>query len=378
MLYYSSHEGRTAIYLAKAPLGLVILLASYALAADTAVIGVKLLKAVRGDTAGLGRVQLPAGCELMHGAIYEGSNGREAFFYIKAPLTQRLLPRVKVELGGLKVRGVIVEKRSIPFTLEEGAAVFDVPVAARARSSTLELQTSLSWPGIVLRIEHAFEDRRAGRYATGRWPAVERSAALNLEFGVREALRTMGIDRKLAEEKLGTVHLMGFDTNNPLGHEDYPPHMHIILRWPNYAGSQAPHFYIDGAGVIASTTITIDGMPFLKATEVGRGVAIPVVDYLGHTLFSEKVTAAGWLELALPGGGACLLRPVEAAAKGFADGVSLRCGNDAEVTVKAEDDTEAGEVRAHISGPGGDRSEIHRYDVDTGSMRTSKEPSRGN
>ncbi len=100
---------------------------------------------------------------------------------------------------------------------------------------------------MVVRIEHAFLDRRAGKYATGEFPAVQRASALNLEFGLREALRDLKLDREVDSRGLGKIHLMGFDTNNPLGHVEYPPHIHLILRWPHFAGSQAPHFYLSYA-----------------------------------------------------------------------------------------------------------------------------------
>jgi len=106
--------------------------------------------------------------------------------------------------------------------------MFDLPVLPRT--------TSLEWPGIVLRIEHAFPDRRAGKYATGDFPIVQRASALSIEFGLRGAVRSLKLDREVVDRGLGKIHLMGSDTNNPLGHEDYPPHIHMILRWPHFAG----------------------------------------------------------------------------------------------------------------------------------------------
>ena len=177
-----------------------------------------------------------------------------------------------VDVGPCAIGAVIVEKNRIPFTRDGGAIRFDLPVAPRARSSTVEVQTSLEWPGIVLRIEHAFPERRAGKYASGEFPEIQRAAALNLEFGLREAIRDLKLDRDVASRGLGKIHLMGFDTNNPLGHEDYPPHIHLILRWPNFAGSQAPHYYLSDDGrLLPDVSVTIDGMPHIAVSNFGKG-----------------------------------------------------------------------------------------------------------
>jgi len=267
---------------------------------------------------------------------------------------------------------VIVEKSRIPFTTAGGSVVFDLPVAPRARSSTVEVQTSLEWPGIVLRIEHAFPDRRAGKYAAGEFPAVQRAAALNLEFGLREAIRNLNLDREVESRGLGKIHLMGFDTNNPLGHEDYPPHIHMILRWPHFAGSQAPHYYISERGLLLPDVIvTIDGLPYINATHIGKGVRTPSVDYLGETLFETQVTDDGGFALRRPGAGACTLKPLAAGEGGFASGALAACDAGAAYRVRARDDTDRGEVRVTVNSQ---PEELYRYDVDTAVLVSTDPP----
>jgi hypothetical protein len=347
----------------------------------TTIVGVKLLKKVLGQTAPSPYIHLPSdcpACELMHGDFYQGQNAHEVFLYLKVPVDRSVLRGVRVDVGNLAVRAVIVEKEYLHFSRNGNTLEFDVPVDPKPRSSTVELQTNLHWPGIVLRIEHAFEDRRAGAYAEGRWPALERSAALNLEFGMREALRSLHLDSELTARLLGTIHLMGFDTNYPLGHGDNPPHIHLILRWPHYAGSQAPHFYIGPDGLLVNTKITVDGLPFLKTTDVPRGKAIPVVDYLGETLFYNSVTNEGYLEIRLPDGkSTCRLQPPVGATDGFASGTVVRCTNLPEQKIQATDDTLLGEVRAMISSASGTQIERYRYDPDTATL-LSAEPALPN
>ena len=210
-----------------------------------AVVGVKLVKAAPRQSQPAFQIHLPSDCHdcsVVNGAAFMGENPREIYFHVRLPADKPAVRHIRVDAGQVPIRAVIVEKKSIPFTVADGDVVFDLPVLPRARSSTVEVQTSLEWPGIVLRIEHAFLDRRAGKYATGEFPILQRAAALNLEFGLREAIRNLKLDLEVVDHGLGKIHLMGFDTNNPLGHEDYPPHIHMILRWPHFAGSQAPHY----------------------------------------------------------------------------------------------------------------------------------------
>lgn len=336
------------------------------------VVGVKLIKAGARETSSKFEVHLPADCQicsLVRDPAFLGENPREIYFHVRVSTDKPLVRNMRVDVGGVPIRAVIVEKNRIPFTSDGGGVVFDLPVVPRARSSTVEVQTSLEWPGIVLRIEHAFPDRRAGKYATGEFPAVQRAAALNLEFGLREAIRNLKLDREVESRGLGKIHLMGFDTNNPLGHEDYPPHIHMILRWPHFAGSQAPHYYISGRGLmLPDVSVTIDGMPYINATHVGKGVWMPAVDYLGEILFETLVTDDGGFTLRRPGAGACALKPLTAGEQGFATGALVTCDEGAALRVRARDDTDRGEVRVSIDSQA---EEVYRYDVDTAVLVTS-------
>jgi len=301
---------------------------------------------------------------------YHGENPREIYFHVSVPTNRAVIPNIRVDVGGTAIRDVIVEKNRVRFTAAAGVVTFDLPVVFRARSSTVEVQTSLEWPGMVLRIEHAFPERRAGKYATGEFPGVQRAAALNLEFGLREAIRELKLDREVASRGLGKIHLMGFDTNDPLGHEDYPPHIHLILRWPNFAGSQAPHYYINGEGrLLPDISVTIDGMPHIAATHFGRGVWLPAIDYLGEALYETLVADDGGLTLRRPGGAACTLKPSDAGDRGFASGAVADCGSSAVYRVQASDDTELGEIHVHVNSR---PAEVYRYDVDTATLMSAE------
>lgn len=332
----------------------------------TTVVGIKLLKASPGTIGHLLTISLPADCPVcavMHGPFYEGENTREIFFYLRIPVSTTVLKRVKVEVGNLDVRAVVVEKSYIQFRRSGSAISFDIPVQPRARSSTLELQTNLEWPGLTVRIEHAFKDRAAGKYGSSAWPALQRQATLNLEFGAREAIRALQLDQEVSSRGLGRIHLMGFDTNDPLGHEDYPPHIHIILRWPDFAGSQAPHFYLSSTGTIeGDVTVTVDGLPEIQPTIFPLGKPIPAVDYLGEIVFETVVNPDHSLTLRRPDFGWCTLRPVRPGDDGFASGVQVNCSTGAKLGVRAEDSTASGILRVFVDSKPG---ETYRYDPDT-------------
>ena len=339
------------------------------------IVGVKLLKAVRGEKAQPIQIRLPQACSTcstMHGPFYEGQNVREVFFYLKVPVDKPQIANVRVNVGDLKVRAVVVEKSYLQVRRNGNEITFDLPVVPRERSSTLEVQTNLNWPGITVRIEHAFQDRRAGKYESGQWPVVERQAALNLEFGLREAIRALGLDREICKHGLGRIHLMGFDTNFPLGHEDFPPHIHMILRWPHFAGSQAPHFYLSSKGLLeGDIAVTIDGLPQIARTSFPQSTPVPAVDYLGETVYETIENVDGTLTLQRPGTGECTLLPLKAGDQGFASGSKITCSTGQSFSATATDDTESGVLRVSVDGK---PSEIYRYDPDTAVLLSSGPP----
>ena len=340
----------------------------------TSIIGIKVLKRVPAPITGAATIDPPANCscEVLHGPIYEGENAREAFFYLRVPLTSPALKGVHINLGQLDPRAIIVEKNSIPFQRTGNVITFDMPIRPTTRSLTVELQTNLAWPGVIVRIEHAFPDRAAGMYAPpAPWPAVQRQATLNLEFALREAIRTLGLDRLVATRKLGIIHLMGFDTNDPVGHEDYPPHVHIILRWPHFAGSQAPHLYLTPAGLFDRASVTIDGLSYLLNATMPEGIPMPngkpfpTVDYLGESLYSLTLNDDHTLTLATIAD-TCTLTPQPGPNPGYASGVIVRCTGAQPRLVSATDNVDKGELSVTLDGK---PSELYHYDPDTGTLK---------
>ena len=125
----------------------------------------------------------------------------------------------------------------------------------------------------------------------GRGTTRQRSI-WNLAYGRRSALSDSV--KRSANEAWERYHLMGFDTNFPLGHEDFPPHIHIILRWPHFTGSQAPHFYLSNKGLLeGDVAVTIDGLPQIAKTSFPQSTPVPAVDYWVKRS-TETVENAEW------------------------------------------------------------------------------------
>lgn len=346
----------------------------------TSVVAVRLVKARQGGHLEWS-VHLPENCRscrVVNGpfntkfgwSCHKGQNPLELFFCVSVPSNIGKLNGVQVTVDDHPIRTVIVGQKHIPFTVQGQRVQFDVPVAVPpgARSSTMDLHTVLQSPGLEIRIEHAFRARRAGEYAMGSWPEIElqRRAALNLEFGLREAIHTLGLDEEVARKGLGRIHLMGFDTNDPLGHEDYPPHIHMILRWPHFAGSQAPHIYISKKGLLLPrVVVTIDGMPYITPTHVPPGSWFPSIDYLGGTVFETLVNDNGGLTLRRSSDRFCTLKPVKQSGEGFSSGTLVTCSSGQIFRVRADDDTSRGVLRVHVNSRS---AEIYRYDRDTGAL----------
>lgn len=338
------------------------------------VLGVKLLK--HQPEPIIKRVILPGdcvGCLVLEGPEHAGSNAREDYFHLWIPKEITHLNSLRIASASTaSVKAVIVQKDRIPWLAHDGEieVSFQVPTTPPV---TTELHTHLREGIIDLRVEHAFPSRRAGKYASGRWPAIEVAAALNLEFAMRDAAKLLGLDQDIEENALGALLIMGFDTNYPtLGkgraHEDWPPHCHMHLMWPHRAGTQIGHLYLDQEGLLTHNSVTLIPLWDWPARTYGRGQRHTTVDYYGHPVYSLTITETGWLRLERSRGGACLLRPV---AKGFHTGVVVDCAALGTRSISASDNVESGLLEVTIDGK---KCESYVYDPDTAELLGFKRP----
>jgi hypothetical protein len=298
-------------------------------------------------------------CEIFEDPAYARQNQREVILAMRIPRSTPLDLIVKTD--GNAFRRVILETTDLQFHQSSGELRFTLPSQIADRVNSGEFQSHLYWPGIELRLEHADPARRAGDYASGEFPMLQRKAASNLEFGLLEAIRRLGLDHYVDDQNLGRLFLMGFDTNYPHGHHDFPPHFHLALWLSSYRayGSLIPHFYLTSQGLIANSVVTPYPWP-IKPSEYKPNEPLTVTDTLTRPVYSLTITPEGWLDISRFDGLQCTLRPL---TKGFDGGVLVNCPNFPSVSVQVQDDIEAGELGELIDAKVAAR---FHYDVDTG------------
>eukprot|EP01130_Rhizamoeba_saxonica_P000659 TRINITY_DN10605_c0_g1_i1.p1 TRINITY_DN10605_c0_g1~~TRINITY_DN10605_c0_g1_i1.p1 ORF type:complete len:511 (-),score=91.95 TRINITY_DN10605_c0_g1_i1:94-1626(-) len=109
---------------------------------------------------------------------------------------------------------------------------------------SIEIHSVFTETGLRVRIEHHSRYRMAGEYMSYGMDLenvdLMYQSAWNFLFATREILANSGYLQYLSTQE-SYIHLMGFETNNPL-HGDYPPHFHIGLRGDV---TITPHYYLD-------------------------------------------------------------------------------------------------------------------------------------
>jgi hypothetical protein len=379
---------------------------------NDAFIGVRVLKN-KGTGDLKWSVQLPETCSTCRTIINSytsGQNPKEFYFHFFAPSALKDIQGVQVKVNPTKVRGVLVDRSHVDFRRTADGIQFDVARHAsvdrvpfvdidEGYTHDSRLQgpmndvtapyTYIDSPGVRVRIEHADIERRNGDYAGGRWPAIERQAALNLEFAAREAIKALGLDHTLQDRGLGVMQIMGFDTSAPTlapneAHNDSPPHWHMHIYWTSEPIARAVgHFYIGPDGLLkqncgGDSTISKPD-PATQCFE--RGQTVEETQPNGMPLYTVTITPKGYYTIAAvtqtnifadhyvfgTAVETCHLTPVKV---GFQTGVDLACDNGAPPRrIRAEDDVNEGRLRLFIN----DRLvEVHSYDIDNGSLQRSE------
>jgi hypothetical protein len=300
-------------------------------------------------------------CKVVDDPAYARQNLREVILAVRIPRSTSI--RLQLSTDAAAFQRVVLETMDLAFQATQSSLSFTVPSQVADRVNSGEFQTHLYWPGVELRFEHGDPARRAGDYSSGEFPAVQRKAASNLEFGLLEAIRRLGLDHYVDDQNLGRLFLMGFDTNYPHGHLDSPPHIHLTLWLPNYEGtnSEIPHTYLTADGLISHSTVAIykSPMPF---QDYKPGMPFVAIDDLGRPIFSLTITSEGWLDIGRFDGKTCNLVPT---GHGFDSGIKVSCPDFPTLTLHVDDDMTMGEIREVID----DKAiTIFHYDPHTGAL----------
>ena len=303
-------------------------------------------------------------CVQQHDPAFERFNARESVLQIEVPKARSL--ELAFEVSSRQSQRVILNDMDLPLRRDGSRLIVALPPLNEGAIWAPALETDIVETGMVLRIEHADLARRAGAYADGRFPELERRAADNLTFAMREVIRRMDLGERVAQEETGLIMVMGFDTNFPAGHTDAPPHVHMHLRWPNNVGSQIAHYYLDERGLLTENKVGIRafGVPQLR---FGRGERFATTDNRGQQVYAHTITSEGFLLIDRPSDGAsCLLSPNGA---GFQDGVRLDCGPLGAADIAVDNNFAEGLMVART----GEIEEKFRYDTGTGRLLSPSE-----
>ncbi|NIJ74416.1 MULTISPECIES: hypothetical protein [unclassified Xanthomonas] len=344
--------------------GLALGSAHAANADDVAVV----LKLVKADGHASAKIAFDATscrpCTPIHIDGYNADNAKETVVALRVPRMRTLELTFSGDPDAIE--RVRVEDGDVPFHYAQGRWVVQLAPLDRDAITAAEYSMHIVEPGMVLRLEHADPARRAGAYRSGAFPVRQRRAADTLEFAQREVVRRLGLGEQAVREGLGTIQIMGFDTNDPHGHRDDPPHIHMHLRWPQDTGTQIGHLYLDDHGLLVNNRMGIKGIE-RPPRDYGKGETATTIAPDGRPLYAHTITAEGWLQLGRPGQAPCLIQPL--GDGGFDTGARIACPGLTPIPLTVRDDLTTGTVTVHT----GDIEEIYRYDTDTGALTSPQD-----
>lgn len=217
-------------------------------------------------------------------------------FLRHAKLNDACLATVTVTLrNDVKIQHVVSEKEYVPFIEKEQQISFEMEISRLiGATTTLSIHTLMRNPGQTLRLEHNQPSRNVGKYMEN-YPKLQIQAVMHYMFATREIITHSRLGEQIHEKKLGHLLVLGFETNNPL-HTDFPPHWHLILRWPYRTGSQAPHIYVNEDGLNVNNRVSIDGIPKVTHTYQANEWC-HLKDFYGRTKVGIRVDDTGGYSL---------------------------------------------------------------------------------
>ena len=305
--------------------------------------------------------------EILEGAEYFYELLDEYVFYIKhPPLNDVNVATIKVTFPEpIEILYVISEFERVLFEIKDDQIQFDLEVSKlTGRTRTLEVHTLIKEKGQTTRVEHNHPTKITGEYQS--YPEIEIQAVLHYMAACRYVLKLSGIAEYISNEELGHFVLLGFETNN-FTHPDYPPHWHIILRWPYRVGSQAPHIYVDASGKNIVNRISIDGIPKVGA-EFYPGEWFKFTDMYGGKPLAIRITKQGGIEVTTDNH---LI--YEISAFDSENGVILSLNNHPINKIKVNDDSSSGIMETSITNMAEDEiqfNEIIHYDPLSGKINS--------
>lgn len=269
--------------------------------------------------------------------------------------------------GKYEIETILCEKQSLYFEYRDGVVSFNFEISGlTGPTRTLYIHSILREPGLTLRIEQNNIGRRAGKYREGYYPATEILAANHYMFAMREIVHALDLPQYLNRSQLGYLLILGFETNNEV-HTDYPPHWHLIYRWPTYAGSPAPHVYLAPDGKMTHNVCYVDCHRGCSK-DYAPGNWCPLVDPYGHDLCAVRIDEDGGMSMTKPTASIYRMGPYTP------EGVTVYKDGQPIGIIHTVNDTEAGKFQvrwecAASSSVRASYSETISYDPLTGAIR---------
>jgi len=337
-------------------------LSAWAAAPNSVVITFKIAKQSAGMASQAPQVRLVSAADqwtLHTGPTWSGENPWELFFTLESGNPTADLPKVAVEAPGIVPSRVIVGKQDVRFVREGDTITFDLVRDTRNAMLLSQMLTD-SDGGLPIHIYHNWLIRQDGPFRGKPVPEVEVKAVLNYLVAAREALKLMGgTGPKDAKPFTGNITLMSFEVACARGHNDYPPHVHIMLWVPGYVGGEVPHFYMDSAGKIVRNRFDILGDPTGKFPEraaiiaekrkrsgqYGPGKPCGLYDLDGRLALELTITAEGGLLLSRGQSEPYLLI---GDTQGPGDAVLVKHKDRTLVRANVQDDTQRGETKVTV------------------------------
>lgn len=331
-------------------------------AAPSTLITVKVVKQEAGMAAKAPELRLLSAADrwkIRQGHTWSGENLREIFFTLQTDDPKAELPRVAIDAPGVVPLRVIVGKHDVPFSRQQDTVSFTL---VRDTGNGMLLSQTLPDPGggLPIHVYHNWLVRQDGPFRGKPAPEVETKAVLNYLVAAREALKLAGgTGPKDQKSYSGDITLMSFEVAYARGHNDYPPHVHIMLWVPGYVGGEVPHFYMDAAGRIVLNGFDILGDEAGKFPEraaiiaekrkrsgrYGPGKPCRLCDLEGRLALELTITPEGGLLLSR-GTGEPYLLVGEAGKPG--DAVLVKQAGKELARARVADDAERGELTVTV------------------------------
>lgn len=254
------------------------------------------------------------------------------------------------------VRRVVLGNNDLAFETTRDSLTITLPPLSKHTDRTADMHMIVPFEGVDLRVEVPNELQANGKYSTDDFPNKARQAATVLEFALLEAVQRLGLDQTIGQGPCGPIYIMGFDTNNPCGHTDWPPHVHLHMARPSL-GAPIGHYYFDDNLRVSHNAMYARGSGVPKDT-FREGEHCPHLAPDGSVLFDLMITQDGGFELADADG-----RTVRIAAlsDGFDRGARVLAGEGTTI-IKADLKIGTGEVVMTRDGA----ATGYLYDQDTG------------